>query len=68
MLNEGQCKANHLDFFSHVLEVVFAVLHGHLVVVLALRDVSHLGFGFVLQQEYGRRDQDTENHLETNTH
>lgn len=48
-----------------VLEVVLTVLHGHLVVVLTLRDVSHLSLGFVLQKQDGRRHQDTQNHLET---
>ena len=62
---EHLSESNHLDVFSYVLEVVFAVLHGHLVVVLALRDVSHLGLGFVLQQKDGRRHQHTQNHLET---
>ena len=47
---EHLSKSNHLDVFSYVLEVVFTVLHGHLVVVLALRDVGHLCLGFVLQQ------------------
>lgn len=65
---EHPSESNHLDVFSYVLEVVFAVLHGHLVVVLALRDVSHLGLGFVLQQKDGRRHQHTQNHLETKIH
>lgn len=47
---EALTKSNHLDVVSYVLEVVFTVFHGHLVVVLTLRDVSHLSLGFVLQQ------------------
>lgn len=58
-------KSCHLDVFMQVLEVVLAVLHGHLVVILTLRDVSHLSLGFVLQKQDGRRHQDTQNHLET---
>lgn len=61
-------RSHHLDVINDVLEVVLAVLHGDLVVVLTLRDVSHLGLGLVLQQEDGRRHQDAQNHLETQTH
>lgn len=61
-------KANHLDVFRHVLEVVFAVLHGDLVVILTLRDVSHLRLGLVLQQQDGRRHQHAEDDLDTTTH
>lgn len=42
--------SDHLDVLGYVLEVVFTVLHGYLVVVLALRDVRHLSLGFELQQ------------------
>lgn len=48
--NNTETKFNHLDVFSHVLDIVFAVFHGHLVVILTLRDVSHLSLGFVLQK------------------
>ena len=65
---EGLSRSNHLDVFSYVLKVVFAVFHGNLMVVLTLRDVSHLGLRFVLQQKDGRWHQDTQNHLETHRH
>lgn len=61
-------NANHLDVFRYVLEVVFAVLHGDLVVVLTLGDVSHLRLGLVLQQQDGRRHQHAQDDLETTTH
>lgn len=61
-------KSNHLDVFGYVLEVVLAVLHGDLVVVLALGDVSHLGLGLVLQQQDGGRHQHAQDHLDTETH
>lgn len=48
--NNTKTEFNHLDVFSHVLDIEFTVLHGHLVVILTLRDVSHLGFRFVLQK------------------
>lgn len=55
-----------MDVFSDVLEVVFTVLHGHLVVILTLRDVSHLSLRLVLQKKDGRRHQDTQNNLKAN--
>lgn len=61
-------KANHLDVFRDVLEVVFAVLHGDLVVVLTLGDVSHLRLGLVLQQQDGRRHQHAQDDLDTTSH
>lgn len=61
-------RANHLDVFRYVLEVVLAVLHGDLVVVLTLGDVSHLRLGFVLQQKDGRRHQHAQDDLDTTTH
>lgn len=61
-------KSNHLDVFGYVLEVVLAVFHGYLVVILTLGDVSHLSLGFVLQQQDGGRHQHTQNNLDTTTH
>lgn len=68
ILKQEKKKSYHLNVISNILEVVFAVFHGHLVVVLALRDVSHLSLRFVFQQQDGGRHQYTQNHLGTNTH
>lgn len=62
------CGTNHLDVFRDVLEVVFAVLHGDLVVVLTLGDVSHLRLGLVLQEQDSRRHQHAQDNLDTTTH
>lgn len=61
-------RANHLDVFRYVVEVLFAVLHGDLVVVLTLGDVGHLCLGLVLQQQDGRRHQHAQDDLRTRTH
>lgn len=62
------CRTNHLDVIRYVLEGLFAVLHGDLVVVLTLGDVSHLRLGLVLQQQDGWRHQHAEDDLQTTTH